>query len=158
MSEKKGDDGTYLLLYPEGERRREARKVPENEIDAELQDPAKQRKSPRKKPTVTIYGRVWAVADLTCEVVDISRGGIRVRSKVALSEGEEVGLHLLVTESANRQVPVFPTCQIVWTESENKDFKPPYQMGLKILQMTKRQADIWEGFVDRLPELKPTSN
>ncbi|MBD3359784.1 MAG: hypothetical protein GF365_03720 [Candidatus Buchananbacteria bacterium] len=158
MSKKNEHDGTYLLLYPEGERRREARKIPKNEIDAEFQDPTKQRKSPRKKPTVTIYGRVWAVADLTCEVVDISRGGIRVRSKVALSKGEEVGLHLLVSESANKQVPVFPTCQIVWIESENKDFTPPYQMGLKILQMTERQADVWGGFVDRLPELKPASN
>jgi len=139
----------YLVLYPE--RRKESRKNPKGGIS----DQAKLRKNPRKKPQSEIHARVWTVLDSDCEVLDLSCSGLRIRTKVSLPKGEEVGLHLLVpkTKDSIKQSAIFPTCQIVWIKSENDDAKSPYHMGLKIVQMTEKQKEMWRSFVDGLPEL-----
>ena len=141
--------GTYLIVYPE--RRQSERKFPVEEFPALLE----QKPSPRKNLPFEMRAQVLGEVECECTLIDISLSGVRIKSKVNLVPGREIGLYFLVpTVQGNRQVPINPSCQVVWNQPESTQKNRAYLAGLKLITttMTATQFEVYKEFVQSLSD------
>lgn len=148
-AEDEQGNGTYLIRFPE--RRGAERKIPEGDFPAVLD----QKNSPRKKLPFEMRAQVLGEIEAECTVMDISLSGVKIKSKVSLAPGREIGLYFLVpTKQGTRQVPINPSCQVIWNQPDFQQKSQAYLAGLKLIAstMTTAQFAAYKQFVQSLPD------
>jgi hypothetical protein len=146
-SDEEKKEGKYLIVH--SEKRGAKRKATAEEFPVALnQQPDSMKKLPQE-----ICGSVISKSSEEASLVDVSKSGVRIRCKMDLMPGQEVVLHFGIPaqeKQAPKQVSIFAKCQVIWQEKIKADDRS--QVGLKILEMSKSQADFYNAFVSALPD------
>lgn len=148
MADERGG-GTYLIAFPE--RRGAKRKTTGEEFPAVL-DP---KPSPRKKVPYEMFGQVLTEIEAPCSLIDVSLSGIKIQCRINLEPGKEIGLYFLVPlEEGKRQVPINPSCLVIWSKPDTTPATAGYSAGLKLIEttLTASQHEAYQQFVKSLPE------
>jgi hypothetical protein len=151
MSDKGGGIGSTSYLIARPEKRGAQRKITGQDLPAVIDH----RPSPRKIPPYEMHGQVLGEIEAQCTVLDVSLSGIRIRSKVSLVPGREIGLYFLVPlPQGNRQVPINPSFKVIWIKPDQDQITTNFTAGLQLLDttMTALQQEAYKQFVNNLPD------